>query len=109
MGEFERRQLGGLRFLQGLHEAELERFFQIFVAADGAALAERLPETVREANLQCVVPIPALELDTEDLLADLDGKREGAARGRAQRGFWRAGSGPSEIVRRASATARPHP
>src|SRR5207237_2859426 len=102
-----RRQLGGLRFLQGLHEAELERFFQIFVAADGVALAERLPETVREANIQCVVPIPALELDAADLLADLDDKKEGDERGRAKRVFWRAVLGTKKIVLRASETGRP--
>lgn len=106
MGEFERRQLGGLRFLQGVHEAELERFFEIFVAADEAALAERLPEAVREANIHWVVPIPAADLEAEDLVRDLDDKQEGE-RGRAKRVFWRAVLGTKKVVLRAHQTGRP--
>ena len=34
MADFERRQVGGLRFLQGVTDAEVERFFQIFVASE---------------------------------------------------------------------------
>jgi len=106
MGEFERRQMGGLRFLQGVHEAELERFFQLFVAADETALAERLPDAVREANVHGVVPIPAMDLQAEDLSRDLDDKQEGE-RGRAKRVFWRAVLGTKKLVLRAHQTGRP--
>ena len=106
MGEFERRQLGGLRFLPGLHEAELERFFHLFVTADEGTKAERLPEAVLEANIHGVVPIPAVELDAEDLIQDLDDKKADE-RGRAKRVFWRAVLGTKKIVLRASETGRP--
>ena len=107
MGEFERRGLGGLRFIHGVHEAELERFFQIFVAAEETALAERLSDAIREASIQNVVPIPATELDAEDLLREIDEKRESGERGRAKRVFWRAVLGTKKIVLRAHQTGRP--
>src|SRR5437867_579170 len=47
LGEFERRTLGGLRFLQGVHAAELERFFQLFMAAENPAVAESLPQAIQ--------------------------------------------------------------
>jgi HD-GYP domain-containing protein (c-di-GMP phosphodiesterase class II) len=107
MGEFERRELGGLRFIQGVHEAELERFFQIFVAPGESAQIEHLTEAVEQANIHGVVPIPAVELDAEDLVQDLDDKKEGDERGRAKRVFWRAVLGTKKIVLRASETGRP--
>src|SRR5262245_6675752 len=45
LADFQRRQTGGLRFMQGVSEAEVERFFQIFLAAEDPALAPKLPET----------------------------------------------------------------
>jgi HD-GYP domain-containing protein (c-di-GMP phosphodiesterase class II) len=107
MAEFERRELGGIRFLHDVHEAELERFFQLFVAADQASVAERLVEMVREANIQCVVPVPAVELDADDLTRDLEDKKEATERGRAKRVFWRAVLGTRKIVLRAHQTGRP--
>ena len=107
MSEFERRDLGGIRFLHDVHEAELERFFQLFVAADEAAVAERLVEMVREANIQGVIPVPAMDVDADDLTRDLDEKRENTERGRAKRVFWRAVLGTRKIVLRAHQTGRP--
>lgn len=107
MGELERRALGGIRFLHDVHEAELERFFQLFVAADETALAERLPEAVREADIQHVVPVPAVELDADDLTRNLDEQAEHSERGRAKRVFWRAVLGTRKIVLRAHQTGRP--
>jgi HD-GYP domain-containing protein (c-di-GMP phosphodiesterase class II) len=107
MVEFERRELGGIRFLHDVHEAELERFFQLFVAADQSSVAERLVEMVREANIACVVPVPAVELDADDLTRDLDDKKEATERGRAKRVFWRAVLGTRKIVLRAHQTGRP--
>ena len=107
MSEFERRSLGGLRFLHEVHEAELERFFQLFVAADETALAERLVEAVREANIHNVVPVLAVEIDADDLTRELDDRKENTERGRAKRIFWRAVLGTRKIVLRAHQTGRP--
>src|SRR5262245_44229434 len=107
MSEFERRELGGIRFLHGVHEAELERFFQLFVAADESPIAERLVEMVREANINGVAPIPAVELDADDLVKDLEDRKENTERGRAKRVFWRAVLGTKKIVLRAHQTGRP--
>jgi HD-GYP domain-containing protein (c-di-GMP phosphodiesterase class II) len=107
IGEFERRSLGGLRILQGVHEAELERFFQLFVAAEETALAERLGEAVREASIEHIVPIPAVELEAEEMTRDLEDKKESGERGRAKRVFWRAVLGTKKVVLRAQQTGRP--
>ena len=107
MSEFERRALGGIRFLHGVHEAELERFFQLFVASDESSLAERLIETVKEAGVDHVVPVPAMDLDADDLARDLEEQKENTERGRAKRVFWRAVLGTRKIVLRAHQTGRP--
>ena len=107
MAEFERRDLGGIRFLRDVHEAELERFFQLFVVADETSVAERLVEMVREANIQGVVPIPSVELDADDLTRDLEDRKENTERGRAKRVFWRAVLGTRKILLRAHQTGRP--
>ena len=107
MNEFERRALGGIRFLHGVNEAELERFFQLFLGAEDTALAERLPEAVREASIQHVVPVPAVELDAEDIAEPIDQKDPQSERGRAKRVFWRAVLGTRRIVLRARQNGRP--
>ena len=107
IGEFERRSLGGLRILQGVHEAELERFFQLFVAAEETALADRMADAVREANIEHVILVPAVDLDAEDIVRELDDKKESGERGRAKRVFWRAVLGTRKIVLRAHQTGRP--
>lgn len=107
MGELERRSLGGLRFLSGVHEAELERFFQLFLAAEDPAMAERLGEAVNEASIAQVVLVPEVELDADDLAKPLDDSREKSERGRAKRVFWRAVLGARRIVLHARQTGRP--
>lgn len=109
MSEFERRQIGGLRFLNGVNEAEIERFFQVFLAADDASLAGRLPELVAEAAVQHIVTVEPSELEAEEIGRDLhDRSRDPqAARGRAKRVFWRAVAGAKRIVLRARQTGRP--
>src|SRR5262245_48657350 len=47
MAEFERRSLGGLRFHQEVTAAELERFFQLFMAAEDPGIAEHLHEAIQ--------------------------------------------------------------
>jgi HD-GYP domain-containing protein (c-di-GMP phosphodiesterase class II) len=107
MGEFERRQLGGIRFLPGVHEAEFERFFQLLMAAEVEALAERLAETLVEAHVEHVVPVAARELEDSVLAKSLDEKPEVSERGRAKKVFWRAVLGTKRVVLRARQTGRP--
>jgi HD-GYP domain-containing protein (c-di-GMP phosphodiesterase class II) len=108
MSEFERRALGGIRFLQGLPAAELERFLQLFMAAEDPALAEHLPDATIEASIQHIIPVPAVELDEDDLTKPLEDKQDTASeRGRAKRVFWRAVLGTKKIVLRAKQTGRP--
>ena len=107
MAEFERRQLGGLRFQHGLTESELERFFQLFMAAEDPALAEHFLEAIEEASIQHILPVAASEIDKEDVTRQLDDKNPGSERGRAKRVFWRAVLGTRKILLRANQTGRP--
>jgi len=108
MAEFERRAVGGIRLLNGLGPAELERFLQLFMAAEDPALAERLPETVAEASIEHVQLVPRSEVDAEDVSRRLDDAAEGEGeRGRARRVFWRAVLGTKKVVVRAAQTGRP--
>ncbi len=107
IAELERRQLGGIRFLTGVTETELERFFQLFLAAEDAALAERLAETCREASIQHLEPIPAAEMDEDDLARRLGQEVvTPGERGRAKKVFWRAVMGTKRIMLRARQTGR---
>lgn len=108
IADFQKRQTGGLRFLQGVTEAELERFFQIFLAAEDPALAPHLPETADEASIHNIVPLPAAQLDPEDLARELDGlPKQQAERTRARQVFWRAMVGTRKVVLRARQNGRP--
>jgi HD-GYP domain-containing protein (c-di-GMP phosphodiesterase class II) len=109
MAEFERRQISGLRFQAGLHAAELERFFQLFMAAEDSAIAERFPQAIGEASIEHVVPIEASEIETDAATRQLDEKTESSSseRGRAKKVFWRAVLGTRKIVLRAHQTGRP--
>jgi HD-GYP domain-containing protein (c-di-GMP phosphodiesterase class II) len=108
MGEFERRSLGGMRFLEGVSAPQLERFFQLFMAAEDPALAEHFRETVKQASIQHVIPIPASEIGEDDVTRALDDATEPASeRGRAKRVFWRAVLGTKKILVRAQQTGRP--
>ncbi len=108
LADFARRQTGGIRFLQSVGEAELERFFQIFLAADDAAIAPMLAEALDEAAVHNIVPLPAAQLDPEDLARELDGlPKPQAERTRARQVFWRAMVGTRRIVLRARQSGRP--
>jgi HD-GYP domain-containing protein (c-di-GMP phosphodiesterase class II) len=107
MSEFERRMLGGIRFASAFTEAEFERFFQLLMAADSEALAERLPDAMREASIEHIVPVPASELADSDLATHLDEEPEHTERGQAKRVFWRAVLGAKRVVVRARQTGRP--
>lgn len=107
MAEFERRSIGGIRLLNGVTPAELERFLQLFKAAEDPLLAEHLSQAVSEASIEHVQLVPRSEVDADDMsqrLEEHDGEGE---RGRARRVFWRAVLGTKKIVVRAAQTGRP--
>ncbi|HEY2954676.1 MAG TPA: HD domain-containing phosphohydrolase [Candidatus Eisenbacteria bacterium] len=108
MTEFERRGLGGIRFLTGVTPAEFERFIQLFMAAEDPALAARLPEAVTEASIEHIVAVPAVQLE-EDASQAIDERRDdpAAERHRAKRVFWRAVLGTKKVLLRAKQTGRP--
>ncbi len=102
MNEYERRMLGGVRFLDGVSGPEVERFFQLFLSADDAGVAERFTEMVEEASIEHIIPVPAVQLEEDDLTRQLDDKDDQASeRGRAKRVFWRAVLGTKKILLRA--------
>ncbi|HTR96295.1 MAG TPA: HD domain-containing phosphohydrolase [Candidatus Acidoferrales bacterium] len=108
VGDFERRQVGGLRFLPGVTGAEIERFFQIFVAAEDASMAERLPDLLHEAAIANVVVVPASDLEADELTRELDDDATpGGERARARKVFWRAVLGTKRVVLRARQQGRP--
>ena len=106
--EFERRSLGGVRFLQGVTPAEMERFLQLFMAAEDATLAKRLPEAVAEASIEHILPVPAADLDKDDFVRALEQDQDPVGeRGRAKKVFWRAVLGTKRIIVRAAQSGRP--
>jgi HD-GYP domain-containing protein (c-di-GMP phosphodiesterase class II) len=108
MADFERRHVGGLRFLPAVEPAEIERFFQVFMAAEDSVLAERLPETLAEAAIVNIAVVPASELEAEDLTRELAEKpTPKGERARARKVFWRAVLGTKKIVLRARQNGRP--
>src|ERR1044072_2282952 len=109
MAEFERRSMGGIKFVQGGRLAEFERFFQLLLAAEDPALAARLVEAVEGASIFHVIPLDEQTLDEEETVAldPLDARDPGSERGRAKRVFWRAVLGTKKIVLRARQSGRP--
>lgn len=106
LSEFERRSIGGLKFVQGVTSAEFERFFQLFMAAEDPALASRFDEAAQEASIFHIVPLgPQAIVDEETV--PLDTHDPGSERGRAKRVFWRTVLGTKKIVLRARQTGRP--
>jgi HD-GYP domain-containing protein (c-di-GMP phosphodiesterase class II) len=108
MADFERRQVGGLRFLTGVEAAELERFFQIFTAAEDSGLAERLAETLAEAAITHVQVVPPSELEAEDLQRALEEQpTPQGERARARKSYWRAVLGTKKVLLRTQQNGRP--
>ena len=106
--EFERRSLGGVRFLHGVTPAEMERFLQLFMASEDPTLADRLPEAVAEASIEHILPVPVSDLDKDELTEALEEDQDPVGeRGRAKKVFWRAVLGTKRIVVRAAQTGRP--
>ncbi|HTM56850.1 MAG TPA: hypothetical protein VL123_00380, partial [Candidatus Udaeobacter sp.] len=108
MSEFERRELGGIRVLQGVTPPELERFIQLFIAAEGPMLAEQFTGAMTEASIEHIVAVPPMDIDASDVARGLDAADPKASeRGRAKRVFWRAVLGTKKVVLRAMQTGRP--
>ena len=108
MSDFERRQVGGLRFMPSVTEPEIERFFQVFLAAEDPALADRLPEALAEAAITGIACVPASELEADDVARELENApQRQAERTRAKKVFWRAMLGAKKIVLRARRSGRP--
>ena len=108
MSEFERRELGGIRVLQGVSPAELERFIQLLVAAEGPMLAEQFTAAMAAASIEHIIGVPPMEIDASDLARGLDdADQKSSERGRAKRVFWRAVLGTKKVVLRAMQTGRP--
>ena len=108
MADFERRQVGGLRFLPGVSDAEIERFFQVFVAAEDPSLAERLPDMIAEAAIANILVVPAADIDAEEIARELEERKTPQGeRARARKVFWRAVLGTRKIVLRARQSGRP--
>src|SRR6185295_13705867 len=107
LGEFERRSMGGIRVINGAHPAELERFFQLFMAAEDPAIAENIGRALDEARIEHLQVIQPTEVDADELAKQMDEPKEKTERGRARRVFWRAVLGTKRIVLRAQQTGRP--
>ena len=106
--EFERRQLGGVRLLPGVSGAELERFIQLFIAAEDPMLAERFAEAVGEASIEHIIPVGVSELDESGLAKELDdGLDKASERRRAKRVFFRTVMGTKRVLVRAMQNGRP--
>ena len=106
--EFERRNLGGVRVLHGVTPAELERFIQLFIAAEDPMLAERLAEATVEASIEHIIAVPASELDAGELAKELEDSQDKASeRRRAKRVFFRAVMGTKKVLVRAMQNGRP--
>jgi HD-GYP domain-containing protein (c-di-GMP phosphodiesterase class II) len=106
LGEFERRTVGGIKFVQGVTAAEFERFFQLFMAAEDPTLASRLTDAVEEASVFHVVPLGEQHLSDEETRS-LDDYDPTSERGRAKRVFWRAVLGAKKLVLKARQSGRP--
>jgi HD-GYP domain-containing protein (c-di-GMP phosphodiesterase class II) len=106
IGELERRSIAGLRFIPGVNAAELERFFQLFMAAEDPALAERFGETLQEASVSNIIPIARSEADQTEIEHQLE-MEPASERGRAKRVFWRAVVGTKKVLMHATQTGRP--
>ena len=107
LGEFERRQLGGIRIFEGVSVAELERFYLLFMAADDPAVASMLFQALEAASIAHIAPIPKSALEEDPRTQQLDEHDPSSERGRAKRVYWRAVLGTRKVLMRAAQTGRP--
>ena len=107
MAEFERRGTGGIRILQGVNAAEIERFIQLFAGAEDPAVAERFSEVLAEAGVTHVQTMSPREIQIAELNENALNAEVLTERGRARKVFWRAVIGTKKIVLRAVQSGRP--
>lgn len=108
MAEFDARGLGGLRFLDGLTQAELEAFLKLFLAARDKARGERLPEETASVGVVHIVPIRARDLAPPQEAENAPREKESAGeRQRAQQAFALAVRGTRELLIRSAQSRRP--
>ncbi len=107
MQEFERRGLAGLRITEGLTGPELERFFQLLVAAEDALAAEQVLGDLHAASVDHIQPIALSDVSEDDIAQELDAGDPNSDRGRARRVFWRAVLGTKKMLTRTQQTGRP--
>ena len=107
MSEFERRQMGGVRILQGVNAPEVERFIQLFVGAEDPTLAEGLADALLAASVQNIATLSPQDVDIDELNEDSQKQEVLTERGRARKVFWRAVIGTKKIVLRAVQSGRP--
>ena len=107
MAEFERRGVGGIRILQGVNTAEVERFIQLFVGAEDPAVAKGLHDALAEAAVTHVLPLSPQQIDIAELNDQTQQAEVLTERGRARKVFWRALIGTKKIVLRAVQSGRP--
>jgi HD-GYP domain-containing protein (c-di-GMP phosphodiesterase class II) len=108
LGEFERRALGGVQFFEGVNAAELERFFQLFMAADDPAVAGGLFQAIEAASVSHIAPLATVGSNDDELLRRVEEQKNSASeRGRAKKVFWRAVLGTRHILTRAAQNGRP--
>ena len=107
MAELERRQMGGVRVLQGVTAPEVERFIQLFVGAEDPALAEGLADALVAASVQNILTLSPQDVDIDELNEDSQKQEVLTERGRARKVFWRAVIGTKKIVLRAVQSGRP--
>ncbi len=106
--ELERRGLAGLRVTEGLTAPELERFFQLLVAADDPRVAGQVLADLNAASIDHIETIALSEVGDEDASQELDASKDPSTeRGRSQRVFWRAVLGTKKLLMRAAQTGRP--
>ena len=107
MAEFERRQMGGVRILQGVNGPEVERFIQLFVGAEDPTVAERLSDALAEAAVMHITTLSPQDVEIDELAEGTQQQEALTERGRARKVFWRAVIGTKKIVLRAVQTGRP--
>jgi HD-GYP domain-containing protein (c-di-GMP phosphodiesterase class II) len=106
--EFERRGLAGIRVTEGITAQELERFFQLLVAAEDPTVAEQVLGDLRAASIDHVETIALSDIGEDDAVRELDGGKDPRPeRGRVTRVFWRAVLGTKKMLVRTQQSGRP--
>ena len=106
--EFERRGLSGIRVSEGVTGPELERFFQLLVAAEDPLVAEQVFADLHAASIDHIETIALSDVSAEDAAQEVDAAKDpNSERGRAQRVFWRAVLGTKKLLVRTQQSGRP--